>query len=227
MPVYRLTYELIFPHPSHADPGGLLAFGGDLSTRRLLLAYAHGIFPWYSDPSPILWWSPDPRLVLFPNEFKTSRSLRRVIKKDVFTVSMDQAFGDVIRACAQAREETWITAEMIDAYEDLHQRGYAHSFETWHSGRLVGGLYGVALGRAFFGESMFSSMSDASKVALVQLVQFVIDRGFEFIDCQTTTQHLKSFGAREIPRQEFLDRLRGALAGKRGVVDFDLAGGLV
>ncbi len=212
MPVYRLTYELIFPHPSLADPSGLLAFGGDLSTKRLLLAYANGIFPWYSDPSPVLWWSPDPRLVLFPNEFKISHSLRRVIKKNVFTVTIDRAFEDVIRACGQTREESWITAEMIDAYVSLHQLGYAHSFETWHSGRLVGGLYGVALGRAFFGESMFSSMSDASKVALVHLVQFVTDYGFEFIDCQNATQHLKSFGAREIPRREFLERLRGALA---------------
>ncbi len=212
MPVYRLTYDLIFPHPSHAEPGGLLAFGGDLSTRRLLLAYAHGIFPWYSEPSPILWWSPDPRLVLFPNEFKTSHSLRRVIKKDVFTVTMDRAFEDVILACAQTREESWITAEMIDAYVGLHRLGYAHSFETWHSGRLVGGLYGVAMGRAFFGESMFSSMSDASKVALAHLVRFATERGFEFIDCQTATQHLKSLGAREIPRQEFLERLRAVVS---------------
>ena len=167
MPVYRLTDELIFPHPSLADPGGLVAVGGDLSPERLLLAYAHGIFPWYSDPSPILWWSPDPRLVLFPGELKISRSLRRVIKKQVFTVTMDSAFGEVIRACAETREETWITGEMIDAYTALHELGYAHSFETRYEGRLVGGLYGVALGRAFFGESMFSAMSDASKVALV------------------------------------------------------------
>jgi leucyl/phenylalanyl-tRNA--protein transferase len=219
MPVYRLTDELIFPHPSLADPGGLLAVGGDLSTRRLLLAYANGIFPWYSEPSPILWWSPDPRLVLFPDEFKISRSLRRVIKKNVFTVTMDRAFGEVISACAQSREQTWITGEMIDSYTELHESGYAHSFETWRAGELVGGLYGVSLGKAFFGESMFSSMSDASKIALVHLVQFAAGRRFEFIDCQTTTEHLKSLGAREIPRHEFLDRLERALAGEQRAVN--------
>ncbi len=214
MPVYRLTDQFIFPHPSLADPGGLLAVGGDLSPERLLLAYANGIFPWYSDPSPILWWSPDPRLVLFPGELKISRSLRRVIKKQVFTVTMDTSFGEVIRACAQARDETWITGEMIEAYVALHELGYAHSFETRHEGRLVGGLYGVALGRAFFGESMFSAMSDASKVALVFLVRLLDGLGFEFIDCQTTTEHLKRFGAREVPRKEFLDLLGRALDDK-------------
>jgi len=207
MPVYQLTDELIFPHPSYADPGGLLAVGGDLSAQRLLLAYAHGIFPWYSEPGPILWWSPDPRLVLFPGEFKISRSLSRVIKKQVFTVTMNRAFGEVIRACAQIRQETWITAEMIEAYEVLHTLGYALSFETWHEDRLVGGLYGVTMGRVFFGESMFSAMSDASKVALVYLVRYLAELGFELVDCQTTTEHLRRFGAREIPRKEFLDRL--------------------
>ncbi len=211
MPVYRLTDELIFPHPSHADPGGLLAVGGDLSPGRLLLAYSQGIFPWYSDPSPILWWSPDPRLVLFPDDLKISRSLGRVIKKEVFTVTMDRAFGEVIRACAEVRKETWITGEMMEAYAALHKLGYAHSFETWHTGRLVGGLYGVALGRAFFGESMFSVMSDASKVALVHLVNFAAGQGYGFIDCQTATEHLKRLGAREITRKEFLRLLREAV----------------
>jgi leucyl/phenylalanyl-tRNA--protein transferase len=207
MPVYRLTDELIFPHPSLADPGGLLAIGGDLSIRRLLLAYAQGIFPWYSEPNPILWWSPDPRLVLFPEEFKISHSLKRVLKKHVFEVTRDRAFGEVIRACARSRSQTWITGEMIEAYTSLHELGYAHSFETWHEGNLVGGLYLVSLGRAFFGESMFSLMNDASKVALVDLVEFAIDEGVEFIDCQTTTEHLKRLGAREVPRPEFLERL--------------------
>ncbi len=217
MPVYQLTEELIFPNPSFADPCGLVAVGGDLCAERLLLAYAHGIFPWYSDPGPILWWSPDPRLVLFPGEFKISRSLRRVIKKQVFTITMNGAFGEVIRACARSREETWITGKMIEAYEALHELGYAHSFETRHEDRLVGGLYGIAMGRAFFGESMFSAMSDASKVALVYLVRYLADLGFEFVDCQTTTEHLKRFGAREIPRKEFLDRLGRAInwKGKR------------
>ena len=207
MPVYQLTDELIFPHPSLADPGGLLAIGGDLSAKRLLLAYAHGIFPWYSDPGPILWWSPDPRLVLFPDELKISRSLSRVIKKQIFTITMNRAFGEVIRACARSRAETWITAEMIEAYEVLHELGYAHSFETRYEDRLVGGLYGVTMGRVFFGESMFSAMSDASKVALVYLVRYLAELGFELVDCQTTTEHLRRFGAREIPRKEFLDRL--------------------
>lgn len=214
MPVYQLTDELVFPHPSLSDPIGLLAVGGDLSPERLLLAYANGIFPWYSDPGPMLWWSPDPRLILFPGELKISRSLRRVIKKQVFTVTMDKSFGEVIRACAKTRKETWITGKMIEAYEALHALGHAHSFETRHEGRLVGGLYGVTLGRAFFGESMFSIMSDASKVALVNLVQHLADLGFDFIDCQTTTQHLKRFGAREIPRKEFLELLSKAIHGR-------------
>jgi leucyl/phenylalanyl-tRNA--protein transferase len=149
-------------------------------------------------------------MVLFPDEFKISHSLRRVLRKHVFTVTIDEAFGDVIRACARTRMQTWITDEMIDAYTCLYELGYAHSFETWQAGRLVGGLYGVALGRVFFGESMFSTMSDASKVALVRLVQFAINAGVEFIDCQTTTEHLKRLGAREVPRPEFLDRLRRA-----------------
>jgi leucyl/phenylalanyl-tRNA--protein transferase len=212
VPIYQLTDELLFPHPSLSDPIGIVAIGGDLSPQRLLLAYAHGIFPWYQEPSPILWWSPDPRLVLFPGEIKISRSLERVIKKQLFTVTIDRAFGEVIRACAQTRDETWITTDMIEAYEALHKLGYAHSFESWHEGRLVGGLYGVALGRAFFGESMFSIKSDASKVALVRLAQHLARLGFDFIDCQTTTQHLKRFGAKEIPRKEFLERLSKALS---------------
>lgn len=211
MPLYQLTEELLFPHPSLADPIGILAIGGDLSPQRLLLAYTHGIFPWYQDPSPILWWSPDPRLVLFPGEIRISHSLRRVLKKEIFTVTVNHAFGEVIRACARTREETWITREMIDAYVALHQLGYAHSFETWHEGMLVGGLYGVGLGRAFFGESMFSTMSDASKVALVHLVNYLTGLGFDFIDCQTATGHLKRLGAREIPRKDFLERLAKAV----------------
>lgn len=215
VPIYQLTDELLFPHPSMSDPMGILAIGGDLSPQRILLAYRHGIFPWYQDPGPIFWWSPDPRLVLFPGDIKVSRSLARVIKKQLFTVTIDQAFGEVIRACARTREQTWITPAMIEAYDALHRLGYAHSFESWHQGKLVGGLYGVELGRAFFGESMFSIQSDASKVALVYLARHLFDnRGFAFIDCQTTTQHLKRLGAREIPRKEFLERLRRALDDK-------------
>jgi leucyl/phenylalanyl-tRNA---protein transferase len=211
MPVFRLIDQLVFPHPSHAEPGGLLAVGGDLSPGRLLLAYSQGIFPWYSDPDPILWWSPDPRLVLFPDELKIATSLRRVIKKNLFEVTMDRAFRRVIQACADVREETWITGEMIEAYVRLHELGFAHSFESWHEGELAGGLYGVAIGGVFFGESMFAVRSDASKVAFVHMVQLLRGWGFEFVDCQTTTRHLKRFGAREISRAEFLSRLTEAL----------------
>lgn len=192
--------------------------GGDLSPDRLLLAYAHGIFPWYSDPSPILWWSPDPRLVLFPDELRISHSLRRVLKKRVFTMTVDADFPAVIRACAEVRTsaggETWITPEMMESYIRLHRLGCAHSVESWLGGELAGGLYGIAMGRAFFGESMFTRVTDASKAAFVYLVELVRELGFEFVDCQTTTAHLKSFGAREIPRREFLMRLSLALDGE-------------
>jgi leucyl/phenylalanyl-tRNA--protein transferase len=167
-----------------------------------------GIFPWYSEGMPILWWSPDPRLVLFPDELKVSSSLRRTIKKGLFQTSFDQAFQDVIRQCGEVRrrsgEGTWLVPEMIEAYRGLHLQGYAHSVETWLDGELVGGLYGLALGRVFFGESMFSLRSDASKVALAQLVQWLREWSYEIIDCQVETQHLKRFGAREIPRPIFL-----------------------
>ena len=213
MTVFRLTRELIFP-PSHcADPDGLLAVGGDLSPERLLLAYRQGIFPWYSANTAILWWSPDPRLVLFPHELRVSKSLERVLRKKVFTVTMDRAFTEVIRHCAAARRRagdgTWIVPDMMVAYHRLHQIGYAHSAEAWHQGKLVGGLYGVALGRVFFGESMFTEKTDASKVALVHLVQLLRQWEFKLIDCQVTTAHLKRFGAREIARKEFLKRLDG------------------
>lgn len=211
MPVFRLTDELVFPNPSRAVPGGLLAVGGDLSPERLILAYANGIFPWYSEHEPILWWSPDPRLVLFPDEIRISSSLRRVIRKGIFTVTVNRAFREVIEACAGVRtasgEETWITREMIEAYVRLHELGYAHSVESWYDGELAGGLYGVVLGRTFFGESMFTLKTDASKVAFVYLVDLVRRLGFHFIDCQTTTAHLMRFGAREISRREFLGRL--------------------
>ncbi len=215
MPVFRLTDQLVFPDPSYAVSGGLLAVGGDLSPERLLLAYANGIFPWYSDPDPILWWSPDPRLVLFPEELKVSSSLKRVIRKNTYKVTVNQAFREVIRGCADVRtksgEGTWITREMIQAYVQLHELGFAHSIESWSEDELSGGLYGIALGRAFFGESMFSLRTDSSKVAFVHLVGMLRDLGFHLIDCQTTTEHLKRFGAREIPRREFLARLANAL----------------
>jgi leucyl/phenylalanyl-tRNA--protein transferase len=215
MPVYQLIDELVFPPPEKADPDGLLAVGGDLSVKRLLLAYQMGIFPWYTEDSPVLWWSPDPRLVLFPEELKIPKSLKRIIKKNDFNITLDQNFHGVIQGCAQAerpgQEGTWIVDDMIEAYCRLHQQGFAHSVESWEDGELVGGLYGVSLGKAFFGESMFSRKSNASKVAFVHLAGILKSWGFALIDCQVTTELLQSFGAREIPRAVFLKRLKEAL----------------
>lgn len=194
-------------------PDGLLAVGGDLTPERIIAAYRLGIFPWYSNDEPILWWSPNPRMVLFPDELKVSRSLRKTIRKGKFTVTMDQKFLQVIKACAGYRrnqDDTWITKNMQEAYYRLHNSGFAHSVESWYEGRLVGGLYGIALGKVFFGESMFSLMSDASKVAFVHFVWQLQRWGYELIDCQVQTQHLQSLGAVEIPRQQYralLDRL--------------------
>lgn len=215
MPVYRLSNELVFPPPNLADPGGLLAVGGDLRPERLLLAYKNGIFPWYSKEDPILWWAPDPRLILYLDDLKISRSLAKTIRKSKFRISFDTAFAAVITACAnhrgRGREESWITDEMNTAYQRLHELGYAHSVECWHHQELVGGLYGVSLGRAFFGESMFSSMADASKVALVYLRDFLARKHFHFIDCQLPTQHLIGLGAIEVPRDDFQSCLNKAL----------------
>ena len=194
-----------------AEPNGLLAAGADLSPPRLLDAYRNGIFPWFADGQPILWWSPDPRMVLFPAELKVSRSLARTMRNARFEVRADTAFDEVVEGCRQPRRRefgTWITDAMADAYAALHRAGFAHSVETWLDGELVGGLYGVALGRAFFGESMFTRVSDASKVALVALARQLEHWGFGVIDCQMNTAHLASFGAREIPRAEFTRRLR-------------------
>jgi leucyl/phenylalanyl-tRNA--protein transferase len=194
---------------------GLLAVGGDLCVERLLLAYKSGIFPWYSQGEPILWWSPDPRLVLYPDEIKISRSLRKTIRQGRYQITMDTAFDQVITACARSRNDngtgTWITNEMEEAYCRLHELGYAHSVEAWHQGVLAGGLYGVSLGLAFFGESMFSAMSNASKVCLVHLVQYLRGRRFSFIDCQVATGHLQRMGARNIPREVFIHQLKIAL----------------
>jgi len=215
MPVYLLSEDLIFPSPLLARKEGLLAVGGDLSQERLLLAYRMGIFPWYSKDEPIMWWSPDPRLVLYPSELRISRSLKKTIKKQIFKLTVDEAFERVISACAcsrtQADEGTWIVEEMIDAYCRLHESGLAHSVEAWQGGRLAGGLYGVSLGKCFFGESMFTRISNASKVALVALVEHLQALGFDLIDCQTSTPHLIGFGAREIPRTRFLKELAQAL----------------
>ncbi len=215
MPIYRLINDLIFPPPEDAGPDGLLAVGGDLSSKRLLLAYQLGIFPWYSEGQPLLWWSPDPRLVLDPEEFHVSRRLRQVLNKGVFTVTFDEAFESVIRACASVPREgqqgTWITPEMEEAYIRLHKEGFAHSVESWLDGELAGGIYGVSLGRCFFGESMFSRKSDGSKVALARLIERLKAWKFSMLDAQVTTRHLLSLGAKEMPRAVFLKRLKEAL----------------
>ena len=215
MPIFRLVDEPIFPPPDYADPSGLLAVGGDLSKERLLEAYRLGIFPWYSDDQPILWWSPDPRLVLDLKDFGISRSLRKTLKKGVFQVTFDHAFEQVIQACAvvprEAQNGTWITEEMQEAYINLHGLGYAHSVESWFGEKLAGGLYGVSLGKAFFGESMFHLKTDASKVALATLVEKLKSWDFHFIDSQMTTEHMVRLGAKELPRRIFLKRLQSAL----------------
>jgi leucyl/phenylalanyl-tRNA--protein transferase len=216
MPVFLLDRRPIFPPAVLAEPEGLLAVGGDLSTERLLVAYKHGIFPWYDRPGgPILWWSPDPRLVLFPAELHVSRRLRRTIRQGRFEVRFDSAFEAVIRACAEADRPgepgTWITPEMQQAYARLHRLGFARCAECWREGQLVGGIYGVQLGRAFFGESMFHAETDASKVALVSLVEKLASEGVELIDSQVTSAHMLRFGAREIPRDEFLARVARAV----------------
>ena len=207
MPVFALSAELTFPPPRFATREGLLAFGGDLSEERLLLAYRSGIFPWYSDGEPILWWSPDPRLVLYPREFHLSRSMLKTLKHGDFALTLDTAFERVIAECARVRcetgEGTWIVGDMRKAYCALHRSGFAHSIEAWQDEVLAGGLYGVALGRCFFGESMFARAPDASKVALFRLVDRLRAGDCQVIDCQQATAHLASLGAREIPRKAF------------------------
>jgi leucyl/phenylalanyl-tRNA---protein transferase len=208
-----LLHNASFPAVTQAlrSPNGLLAAGGDLTTGRLLEAYRHGIFPWFSEGEPILWWSPDPRMVLFPNEFKVSHSLRKTLRNGRHEVRFDSAFEQVMRACAAPREGasgTWIHEEMISAYCELHRLGYAHSVETWMNGELAGGLYGIALGGMFYGESMFSRRTDASKIALAHLAVQLERWDFGMIDCQMNTPHLASLGAREIPRKDFIARLQ-------------------
>jgi leucyl/phenylalanyl-tRNA--protein transferase len=217
MPVFRLTDELIFPPPALAEPDGLLAVGGDLSVPRLLLAYSQGIFPWFSPGEPVLWWSPDPRLVLFPDELKVSRSLRQTLRKGVYRTTMNIAFGEVLAHCAsagdRARRGTWLTPGMREAYLALHRGGHALSVEAWDAagGALRGGLYAVRMGRAVFGESMFALARDASKVALAALAEYCRAESVAFIDCQMPSEHLERMGARAVPRAEFLRLLREAL----------------
>ncbi len=217
--IYRLFEEPVFPDPCEAEPDGLLAVGGDLSPVRLLTAYAHGIFPWYGPDSPILWWSTDPRLILEPQSLHVPASLRRVMNSGRFSFTLDRDFEAVVRSCAASprpgQDGTWLTPEMISAYVRLHELGFAHSIEARPGGEpggpLLGGLYGIALGRMFAGESMFYHKPDASKAALVALVGLLQKRGYDFLDCQQVTPHMQRFGATEVPRNRFLKRLNAAL----------------
>lgn len=198
----------LFPPPETAldNPNGLLAAGGDLSPERILVAYRHGIFPWFNPGDPILWWSPNPRTVIYPNQFHISKSLRKALKKGIYYVTFDNCFEDVMRACAAPRtyaDGTWIDEDIIAGYTELHRRGYAHSVEVWQENQLVGGLYGMALGKVFFGESMFSRASNASKFGFAYLVRQLSQWNFELIDCQIANDHLFTLGAVEIPREEF------------------------
>lgn len=207
MPVFQLTEEILFPPIELAEPDGLLAVGGDLSPERLIEAYRSGIFPWYTDDTPILWWSPAPRLVLFPEEFHAPKRFQRLLRQNPFTVKADTDFRQVIMRCSEKRApnrlETWITEDMLEAYCHLYELGYAHSIECWSNDKLVGGLYGIALDRVFFGESMFSDQNNSSKVALASLVSYAKKTGICLIDCQIRTEHLIKLGAHEISRSTF------------------------
>ncbi len=213
MPVYWLSNESFeFPPPDLANPDGILAIGGDLEPERLIRAYEMGIFPWYNEHEPIMWWSPDPRFVLFPKELRVSRSMRPYFNQQKFTVSFNKNFPAVMEGCREPREGqdggTWITDEMFDAYISLHKTGYAHSVEVWQDGNLIGGLYGIAIGKCFFGESMFSRVSNASKFGFISLVQKLKAAGYWLVDCQQQTDYLESLGAKPIPRSEFLQILK-------------------
>jgi leucyl/phenylalanyl-tRNA--protein transferase len=216
MPVFQLNKELVFPNPSYAEEEGILAIGGDLSIDRLLLAYVNGIFPWFTEGSDILWWSPDPRMVLFLEKFKLSDSLKQLIRSKKYTFTVDRKFSAVIKHCAKIKrkdqDDTWITKKMTKAYIALHKAGFAHSIETWQGDKLVGGLYGVSLGKVFFGESMFHLERDASKFAFYHLVQMLKLWDFEFIDAQQDTAHLRSLGAMNMERKEFMERLDKAVS---------------
>ena len=215
MSLFILTSDIIFPPPESADEDGLLAIGGDLTSERLLHAYRKGIFPWYNENEPIFWWFPNPRFVLFPSELKISGSMRTVCNSGRFKFTVNKSFEDVINSCRNiVRKEqpgTWLSKDIIEAYTRLHIQGYAHSAEAWHNGELVGGLYGVLLGKVFFGESMFSKESNASKFAFIQYVQHLQKQGIELIDCQVYTAHLESLGARMIERTQFSKLLRSLI----------------
>lgn len=212
MPIFQLNEQIQFPHPDYAEDNGLLAIGGDLRPERLLMAYSQGIFPWYSQGDPILWWFTSPRLVIFPDEFRIPKRVARYAKAASVEITFDSAFSRVVSECAEIRTEhaveTWISPEMQTAYTTLHNLGFAHSVECWQNNLLVGGLYGIALDQIFFGESMFSRIKCASQFALIALVEYLKSRNFQLIDCQMTTNHLLRFGAREISGREFRKRLK-------------------
>ncbi len=212
IPIYELNEDLVFPPAEHAEPDGLLALGGDLSVERLVLAYRSGLFPWYNEGEPVLWWSPDPRLVLRPSELTISRSLGKTLRQQRFRYSLNREFEAVVTACSEVprpgQDGTWIQTEMIRAYTTLHEAGYAHSLEVYQDEVLVAGLYGVALGQCFFGESMFTRVDDASKCGFVCLVNFLHVQGVRMIDCQVHTEHLARFGATMVPREAFLAELK-------------------
>lgn len=215
MSLFILSNKIKFPDPDLSEEDGLLAIGGDLSEKRLLEAYRSGIFPWFNDQGPICWWSPPNRMIIRPKELIISHSLKQTLKKGIYEVKIDRNFRDVIENCANAyrkdQEGTWITGEMIMAYTGLHQSGYAHSFETYFEGKLAGGLYGISLGRAFFGESMFHLMKDASKVAFHYLCTFLAKNDFHFIDAQVETDHLRSLGGKMVNRSDFMQMLKDSL----------------
>ena len=215
MPIFGLSEELVFPDVELATDDGILAVGGDLSPERLMLAYKRGIFPWFSEENPIIWWAPDPRFILHPQKFKISKSLKSILNKKEFEVTYDQAFDKVIERCKSVKrkdqDDTWITEEMREAYSALHQLGFAHSVEVWKNEELVGGLYGISLGKCFFGESMFADVSNASKVGFAHLVQDLLKEEFVMIDCQVYTEHLERSGAELVDRKKFMHLLRTSL----------------
>ena len=210
--IYFLGEEMYFPPVENANSEGLLAVGGDLSSERLLLAYQNGIFPWFNDDSLILWWSPDPRMILYPKDVKISKSMRKLIRENKFNITVNTSFNEVLEHCSSIKREgqagTWITEEMKSAYMELHKKGIAKSYEVWEDGNLVGGLYGVDLGHVFCGESMFSRKPNASKFAFIRLAQNLLEKDYRFIDCQLYTDHLASLGAKEIPRESFIKQLK-------------------
>lgn len=210
-----MDFSIQFPDPRNAEDDGLVAVGGELSTEYLLSAYSQGLFPWFNEGEPILWWSPNPRMVLYPERFKLSASLRQKIKSNKYRVAVDEAFDQVIENCASSKrrgqEGTWITSDMLDAYKELHRLGFAHSVETYKEGKVIGGLYGISIGKAFFGESMFHHEADASKIALYYLCELMKDWEYHFIDVQQSTSHLRSLGAEDIDRSQFLLDLEKAL----------------